>query len=691
MNFLTPLFLIGGLAIAGPIIFHLIKRTTRERTLFSSLMFLMPTPPRLSKRSRLEHWLLLLLRCLALGLLALGFSRPFFKQTPLDDPTAVQPKRIVVLVDVSASMRRAGVWAAARERVDATLAKVSPVDQVALYTFDRTATPILPFEEWNRTPAGDRAALTSSRLGAVSPGWGGTQLGAALIAAAEALAENDGKVAPGPRQVVLISDLQAGSRLDALQAYEWPKGVSLIVEPVKARNVTNAGLQLVADNADASRAAETVVRVRVTNSSDAQREQFKLGWARGEAAATGAGDFAGTPINVYVPPGQSRVVAVPLLKDQPGLDRITLKGDDEDFDNTVFVIPPAQQKLNILWLGNDAPDDARQPLFFLRRALSDTPRLGVSVVARNSTAQLLPTDVSNASVIFVTDVLPPAQSAALREQALAGKTLVFLPKAAAAAATLAALLGRESIALTDATPSTYAMFAEIDFKHPLFAPFADPRFSDFTKIHIWKYRKLDAAAIPDARVLARFDSGDPAIVEAPLGKGRLFVLASGWQPDDSQLSVSTKFVPLLWSLLELGGGVTAAPSQWFVGDTAPATAVVAGTDAAKEARFTQPGIREVKAGERTVRYAVNLEANESRTAPLAADELERLGVPVTQVAPKPAQAGDNKVVLQGIEAENRQKLWRWFIAATLAVLVMESALAGWTARKLNAKQAEAAT
>lgn len=77
MNFLTPLFLIGGLAIAGPIIFHLIKRTTRERTLFSSLMFLLPTPPRLSKRSRLEHLLLLLLRCLALGLLALGFSRPF--------------------------------------------------------------------------------------------------------------------------------------------------------------------------------------------------------------------------------------------------------------------------------------------------------------------------------------------------------------------------------------------------------------------------------------------------------------------------------------------------------------------------------------------------------------------------------------------------------------------------------------
>src|SRR5688572_25673093 len=101
MNFLTPLFLLGALAIAGPIIYHLVRRTTRERTSFSSLMFLLPSPPRLSKRSRIEDLLLLILRCLALALLALGFARPFLRQAPVDDPTAAQPKRIVLLVDQS--------------------------------------------------------------------------------------------------------------------------------------------------------------------------------------------------------------------------------------------------------------------------------------------------------------------------------------------------------------------------------------------------------------------------------------------------------------------------------------------------------------------------------------------------------------------------------------------------------------
>ncbi len=681
MNFLTPLFLIGGLAIAGPIIFHLIKRTTRERTLFSSLMFLMPTPPRLSKRSRLENIILLLLRCLALGLLALGFSRPFFKQTPLDDPTAAQPKRIVILLDASASMRRAGLWDAAKAKVESTISNAAPIDQIAVFTFDRAAVPLIPFDEWSRTEPNNRAGLVKSRLLVANPSWNSTQLGNALITAAEALAENDGKQTFGPRQIVLISDLQSGSRLDALQAYEWPKGVGLIVEPIKARSTTNAGLQLVADSSEASRAAETVVRVRVTNSTDAKREQFKVGWGR-----AGSTDFASASIDTYVPPGQSRVIPVPLPKDATGLDRIVLKGDEEDFDNTVYVIPPTQQRLKVLWLGSESADDVRQPLFFLRRALSDTPRLKVEVVARAASAQLLPDDVATANVIFVTEALPAAQAAEIRAQMQGGKTVVFAPKSAAAAPTLGALIGRD-IALTEAAPSNYAMFGEIDFTHPLFAPFSDPRFSDFTKIHIWKYRKLDAASIPDSRAIAKYDSGDPAVLEAPKGKGRFVFLASGWQPDDSQMSVSTKFVPLIWSLLELSGGVTTAPAQWFVGDSAPLPAGLP----EKEVRFTEPGIREVKAGDRTLRFAVNLDGNESRTAPLSSDELERLGVPVTQEKVVKPSAADSKIVLLGVEAENRQKLWRWFIAATLAVLLIESALAGWAARQSNSKPEGAAT
>lgn len=705
MNFLAPLFLLGGLALAAPILYHLVRRTTREKTLFSSLMFLLPSPPRISRRHRFEHLLLLVLRCLALALLALGFARPFLRQSPVDDPTAARPKRIVVLVDTSASMRREGLWPAAIARVEEVLRRAGPADQVAVLAFDRRATPVVAFEDWNRAAPGERVALARGRLTALAPTWGGTHLGNALVTAAEALAEEEGRNSPGPRRIVLVSDLQAGSRLDALQAYEWPKGVELLLEAVTARNATNAGVQIVAEGPEVARATDAAARVRVTNSADAKREQFKLGWTRGAAAGGGAGEVAGAAIDAYVPPGQSRIFSLPVLKGGGELTQIALTGDDEAFDNVAWLIPPVQERPALLWIGADATEDAKQPLFFLRRALAETPRVAVRVIAQTPAVPVRPEDLTAASVIFVAAAVPAETATALRAQAEAGRTIVFLARRAeaAGAATLGALAGGESVRWSESRPSTYAMFAEIDFQHPLFAPFADPRYSDFTKIHFWRYRKIDPTGLPGARVVAKFDSGDPALLEVPVGRGRLYVLASGWQPEDSQLAVSSKFVPLLWSLLETSGGVGTFATSYTAGEPVPVpsergvsgvrrpdgTVEVLAAGASTYVGGTVPGVYEFVGAARPWRFALNLDASESRTAPLGTDELEHLGVPVARAALAPAAATENKTLLQGLEAENRQKLWRWLIAATLAVLLVESALAGWTARRAALSSDEA--
>ena len=107
MSFLTPLFLLGGLAIAGPILFHLIRRNTRRRFTFSSLMFLRPEPPRVTRKSRLEDIPLLIARCILLGLLVLAFARPFFRELVEPSPGDGDVRRSLLLVDLSASMRSA--------------------------------------------------------------------------------------------------------------------------------------------------------------------------------------------------------------------------------------------------------------------------------------------------------------------------------------------------------------------------------------------------------------------------------------------------------------------------------------------------------------------------------------------------------------------------------------------------------
>ncbi len=83
-----------------------------------------------------------------------------------------------------------------------------------------------------------------------------------------------------------------------------------------------------------------------------------------------------------------------------------------------------------------------------------------------------------------------------------------------------------------------------------------------------------------------------------------------------------------------------------------------------------------------VQFAVNLDAAESRTAPLPFDELERLGVPMEHQTPTAAvRAAKRKTHLLNAELENHQKLWRWLIVAAIVVLFVESWLAGWLARR----------
>jgi hypothetical protein len=69
VSFLFPLYLLGVAAIAGPILLHLRRRPPKEHMEFSSLMFLAKSPERVTRRTRLEHLLLLALRCLAILLL----------------------------------------------------------------------------------------------------------------------------------------------------------------------------------------------------------------------------------------------------------------------------------------------------------------------------------------------------------------------------------------------------------------------------------------------------------------------------------------------------------------------------------------------------------------------------------------------------------------------------------------------
>jgi len=691
MSFLAPLFLLGGLAIALPVVFHLVRRSSREKQIFSSLMFLKPTPPRMTRRNRLEHIFLLLLRCLAICILAFAFARPFLQKPMAATPTNAAGAQIVILVDTSASMKREGVWSDALARAETALKKTTAADQVAILTFDDQVRSLVSFEQWAAMNVSERSAIAGQRLSDSKPTWHSTHLGNALIAAAETIEDAEKREQhAGPRRVVLITDMQEGSRLDGLQGHEWPRGLEVVVEPIKAKRPTNAGLQWVMDAEDSAQTtSDTPVRIRVNNSADAKREQFQVRWA----------GVAGDSLDAYVPPGQSRIVPAPKLPTNAAAERITLSGDEEDFDNAAYVVQPKAEEVNVLYLGNDVETDSSQLLYYLKRAFQDTRRQAVRLSASGA--------LSTNRLAIISSTLSEERSSEVRQYLTNGGTALLVMNDTQIASTLGQLIGAPDVTATEAAVANYAMFGSLDFTHPLFAPFSDPRFGDFTKIRFWKHRKLTIDKLPGARVIASYDDNDPAILEVPVGRGRVFVSTFSWRPTDSQFALSSKFVPLLYSLLDQASGVSAQLAQFRVGDTVDLSALATKSGvsalsvrkpdgspvqlASGETRFNQtdqPGIYEVSAAPTSVKFAVNLDAAESKTAPLPTDELERLGVPMKSAEAIPSLVAAKQETLHNAELEARQKLWRWLIVAALAVLLVETWLAGWITRR-SAAQAEA--
>lgn len=683
MNFLAPLFLLGALAIAGPVIFHMIRRTTREVTPFSSLMFLKASPPRVTRRSRVENLWLLLLRCLIIALLALGFSRPFLaKQNAAALPVVNPGKRSVILVDTSASMRREDLAAQARAKAEAILRGAKPEDEIALLTFDRVTRTLLSFEQWRKAAAGERVAMGMEKVGGIAPGWGGTALGGALLQAAELL--NSPVEGQSPAlEIVVISDMQEGARFDGLQGYEWQRGITVRMEPVVAKRVANAAAQWIADGEDAEVANEKAgPRIRVMNSAESPQEQFALEWMK----AGGASE----KLEVYVPAGQVRVARP--APPEPGAERLALSGDEVSFDNTLFVLKPLPVQAPLLYVGNDANDDSAEALYFLVRAFQKTPSLRVDVRATRGDAPVPAFQLQEAQMIVLGEISGDGALAGIRQFVRDGKTVLAPLANPASAEALARLLEAPAFTATEADVKDYAMFAQVDFQHPLFSAFADPRFSDFTKIHFWKHRRIETTALTGARVLASFDDKDPALVEVPLGKGRVVILASTWRPADSQLALSSKFVPLLYSMLEQSSKLPPRKAQYFVGEEVPLPPGPlplkvrkpdgVEIDAAAGSTFAetdQPGIYTVTPG--TLRFAVNLSPDESKLTPIGAEKLGSLGVPLASLL-KPAvpHSPEEAAHAQAAELEGRQKMWRWLIVAALAVLLLETLLAGRLSR-----------
>ena len=585
MSLLAPLYVIGALAIGAPILFHLIRRQPKGQVPFSSLMFLKPTPPRLTRRSRLDNWFLLLLRALALMLLAIAFARPFLRSVTLSQ-AEIPGRRLVMVVDQSASMKRDGLWRQVAEEAARVLDDVQPADELAVIAFDEQPRVLLGFDETAKLTPEQLQVRVGELLQKTSPSWMHGDLGNALAFAGDLAVshESDEQAvrtgAPddvGENSVsesgnsnshlILISDMAAGSELDSLQTYAWPKKLRVDVRRVVADERTNAFAQILESKAESAQDVDRV-RVRVSNSGDATRSRFTLRWAGTGSESTqvgsGAADTRLGELPVQVPPGQSRVVRMPMPP--PGVTSLVLSGDSHDFDNRRFVVTSEPQPAKLLYLGKVVGEPRDNLLFYLQRIPFDNKRRVVTVETREPDQFKEVPDPADVPLIVVTEDLAPEVGNRLKDYCEAGgRVLIVLAKPpqpekqgqrstessaeessdgktaettgmkSYVYGSTANLIAESELEFNEANVADYAMLGRIDFSNPLFQSMADPQFNDFSKIRFWAHRSIDSVG-QGWEVAAQYDDGDPAVLEKEIGDGRLFLLASGWQPTESQLA-----------------------------------------------------------------------------------------------------------------------------------------------------------
>ncbi|MEM9587606.1 MAG: BatA domain-containing protein, partial [Planctomycetota bacterium] len=569
MSLLFPLYLAGAAAIGLPILFHLIRRRPKGETPISSVMFVRQSPPRLTRRSRLDQWPLLLIRSLALLLLALAFARPFQRSADRQSETA-DGRRVVLLLDTSASMRRTSLWDQSLAHAEELIQSMAPSDVLAIVTFSDQTETVLQFEESARLDATARKASATKAIAGLKPTWHRTNLADALAFAADLATswENDDVVATGtsaPLQavVVLISDLQAGSQVQELQSFAWPEELTLDVRRVKAASGGNASVRLLDDDTDAvaadlaSRGPQGQrARTRVTNDLGGQNANFQLAWG------DRSGKVVDTTVPCQVPVGQSRVVRMTRSIDVR--QSLVLQGDAEPFDNTHYFVPPEQLEQSVLFLGDWAkqPQDrsgdvasSPGPYFYLQQVPFDTPTRQVTVESVSRDELALRLDSRSTPLVVLAEAVASDLADELARYVRGGGRLLYLASSLAdqqvgQAEALQRITGDGSLKISEATVADYSMLGKLDFTDPLLAELSDPKFNDFSKIRVWAHRTISCGA--NWNKIVSFDDGDPALIGTELGEGRVWVLAFGWQPAESQLALSTKFVPIMFRFLESG-------------------------------------------------------------------------------------------------------------------------------------------
>lgn len=203
--FLNPTLLVALPLCAVPIVIHLLNRRRFHRVPWAAMEYLLAAMKRNRKRLRMEQWLVLLLRTLAILLLVALVSRPRLGGGSI---LSSRTHHVIVLDDSASMTQRAGsanLFARAQERVRAVAEDLASRRSGDLLSIVRASRPSQPdLWAWRIGPDTARRVVTMQKEWVV--GDGAPDLGQVIAASAKRATE----VLDAARtEFVLVTDQRA--------------------------------------------------------------------------------------------------------------------------------------------------------------------------------------------------------------------------------------------------------------------------------------------------------------------------------------------------------------------------------------------------------------------------------------------------------------------------------------------------
>ncbi|RBP44591.1 putative membrane protein (TIGR02226 family) [Roseimicrobium gellanilyticum] len=632
-----PGFLWAMAALAVPLWIHLSRRRRYTEVPVGTLRFLNEVLKERRKRSRFEEIPLLLLRLLAVALLALAFCRPFLNSS---EKAVESPAETVVLLDASGSvtedMKDAGM-----KLLQQSTQQVAEGSKLTLAQFSDEVETINPADKW--TPrAGAPTDLTRAM------GWALDRLG--------------GSGTKRAGKIVLIAHLAEGD-LPPNPPRVWPPGVTLEVHALTPPSSVNAAVRNV-----------TLLTPYVMEQMEIEAEVILPPGADRTVTLKAEGITA----TEQVLEGADRVI----FKINPPRDEvrgtISVAGTDAwpADDARPFAVRWVEPRKVKLIDGNPGTTPFEGQAYFGEKALTASgaahgktpfqPDIAYGLSGRQGA-----TDLTGVGAVALCGLpnLSTADARQLAQYVESGGGLVVIldarwTRGASAVLETAGLLPNGVRPAAAATMPASAdesgpvrAITQWERTHPVLAAFDGREGGDLREIE-WR----DCFDIPEGdgwKALAKLDGGHALLLEktGPVQKGRVLVLAHSLTREWTDLPRDPLFVPFVKSLFSYasraeGAGPELKPRHPGIHE--------------KRA----PGLYDTASGGTEIVAAAPAESSVVATPPEA---LRRaFGVPDTTIqtiTPK------DDPTLATASVPWRHELWPWAVALLLVLLTVENIVA----------------